>query len=681
MSKAKKLLIASVVFVFLFKICLSLYMKSPWIFADEVVYSKQAQLIFENFNFHYTTEFAQTYPFAYSLIISPAFLFEDINIIYHVMLVMNALLSTLSSVVAFFLIQKFLKDEYKAVAVAFTVAFLPAVFTFTFTLMSENLYNLLFLLSIYLLYVSFETEKKKYWVLTGIIIGVSILTRMFALILLPAILISVLAYLFHSSENIKKWFYNIVYLSLGLLIGLLPKLVQADTQVTGYNNNIYFNNLLKMFSSTEDFQLMMKLVLNEINYLFISSLGILFVATLYFIILVFKKNANSNEKGLMIYFVLSVVFSIILTVAHMYTAASNPSHSEHLSYFAFGRYIEPLVPVLFIFGFIGLEKLSLRSKVFLILSCIPILFIIIFTFPRSHYKFPNMFSLWFTQVNLQFLLITVFACILSIIALLSNLKLRYKVVPILITLFLFNIAPLSKVIKSSSNAREFIVASWFYENEIYDKKIYIDEESYHPTQYFGALFWAERNSVHVTNFKKIEGLNSGFFITTKLLPYRIVRTEKDYKLYDLANTLVTRNLSEYINFGENDENAHFEGFYDPEHNSQFSFRWTNGSAKILLPLRGDNLDYKVQFKASSRPDLVSSDIEIFVNGKQISRFKAIKGTHIYTVKISKAITNELPDEYFELSIFNKPFNPKELNISQDNRNLGLAVDWISIKED
>ncbi|MBU7008173.1 ArnT family glycosyltransferase [Phosphitispora fastidiosa] len=681
MSKVKKLLIAVMVFAFFLKIGISLYMKSPWIFADEVIYFKQAQLIFENFNFLYTTEFAQTYPFAYSLIISPAFLLKDPNDVYHAMLIINALLSTLSSVVAFLLIRKFIKNEYKAVAIAFIIAFIPAIFIYTFTLMSENLYNLLFLLSIYLVYVSFETEKKIYWASTGLIIALSILTRMFALILIPAILISVLAYFIHNLENIKKAIPNIICLFIGLVIGLLPKFVQANTQVTGYNNRIYLDNLLSMFSNTENFELMMKLILNEINYLFISSLGILFVATLYIIISAFKKNTGSNEKGVMIYFISSVIFSIVLTVAHMYIAASNPSHSEHLSYFVFGRYIEPLVPVLFIFGFIGLEKLNLKSKIFLVLSCLLIFFIIIFTFPKSHYKFPNMFSLWFTQVNLRFLSIAVFAYILSVTVLLSNIRFRYKVVPTLIILFLFNFAPLFKIVKSSSNAREFIVASWFYENKIYDKKIYIDEQRYHPTQYFGTLFWARRNSVHVLSLKEIKDYKNGFFITTELLPYKIVRSEKDYKLYNLAGNLVSDNLKEYINFGENDENAHFEGFYGSEHNSKFSFRWTNGSAKILFPVKSRNVNYELQFRASSRPDITPSDMGIFVNGQPISRIKTVKGIHTYTIKISKGIIKKIPDEYFELSIFNKPFNPKELDISQDNRDLGLAFDWISLKED
>lgn len=152
--------------ILIIKIYLSLQFSTPWIFSDEGEYDGIARNIFSsNINEKFISGIH--YPPGYSLFISTAYFFsEDKDIIYHLMLVINSIITT-SAIFPSYLILKENCSEDISILGALAVTSLPQLTTYSFVLLSENLYIPLFIYSVWFLFKAFETEKIRWHFLTG----------------------------------------------------------------------------------------------------------------------------------------------------------------------------------------------------------------------------------------------------------------------------------------------------------------------------------------------------------------------------------------------------------------------------------------------------------------------------------------------------------------------------------
>ena len=187
----KKHLIILLLAITLFKIILSLFINSPHIVFDETAYSLQAHSIWFNHS-HWiggrvgVVEFSQ-YPPLYSLLLSP-FSPLPAESFFHGALILNAILSTLAIIPAFYLSREYL-TENKSLLIAFLVGIMPSAFIYSYTIMSENLYLPLFLASVYFMKKVADDDSFKHNLLAGIFISLSFLTRILALALVIAYVI------------------------------------------------------------------------------------------------------------------------------------------------------------------------------------------------------------------------------------------------------------------------------------------------------------------------------------------------------------------------------------------------------------------------------------------------------------------------------------------------------------
>src|SRR3989344_1015321 len=109
----------------LIKIVIISLVPSPSIYADEYIYSKIAKDVLQEGSYSIEGNPTSAYPPLYSILISPSYLFQNMEIIYFVMKLINSIILSLIIFPIFFLAKEFL-DEKKALFISFLVSILPA---------------------------------------------------------------------------------------------------------------------------------------------------------------------------------------------------------------------------------------------------------------------------------------------------------------------------------------------------------------------------------------------------------------------------------------------------------------------------------------------------------------------------------------------------------------------------
>jgi len=141
----KTLLWIYIGFVFV-KVVLSLFVSSPTIFSDEYYYFKMAQSIAYDGSIRVHGQSFYTYPPFYPLLLSLVSHFDNISFVYILVKILNAFLSTLLVFPAYLLARIFFSEKQSLFFATFT-NLLPSHFSFTYYVMSENLFYPLFLFS------------------------------------------------------------------------------------------------------------------------------------------------------------------------------------------------------------------------------------------------------------------------------------------------------------------------------------------------------------------------------------------------------------------------------------------------------------------------------------------------------------------------------------------------------
>lgn len=164
----------------LIKIIFSFFVPGPEILGDEVYYKDLAWAFYHLDVFK--IKIAKV-PYVYPFLISPAFLFGD-N--FHIaMLIFNAFYSSLLVIPVWLLSRIFLERKY-AIFPAVISSLLPYHYTFPQTIMTENLFFPMFVLTVYLFFKARNELKEKWAVLFGILLGLSLITRDQGFAILPA---------------------------------------------------------------------------------------------------------------------------------------------------------------------------------------------------------------------------------------------------------------------------------------------------------------------------------------------------------------------------------------------------------------------------------------------------------------------------------------------------------------
>ena len=343
MESWKKILIVYFVLVGV-KVVLSLFVVAPSVFSDEYVFSKLARSVFvdQEFTVHSIAP-NQQFPL-YPIMLSLTYLAADMEVIYFLMKVVNAFLLTSIIFPAFWVAKDFVSEK-KAFLAALLVSFLPSVFVTSFYVMSENLFYPLVMWFVYFLYKTKRENKPKYFLGACIALVAAIWTKFAGVLLIPLPLINLLVGV-KKERRLKVWGLSAVVLLVTMVLFFF--FVRGSFYLTAlpkFVNNV--SVLILPFVSW--------IVLYN-GYVFLAS-GLLF--GLYFLV-----GLKVKEKNFRFLWLITLLAFVLFVVA-----AANQSSSFRIffessfSWFTrrpIGRYVEAVLPLVVLTGFISFEKVKAR---------------------------------------------------------------------------------------------------------------------------------------------------------------------------------------------------------------------------------------------------------------------------------------------------------------------------------
>jgi hypothetical protein len=691
--------------------------KTPWILADEIIYSKLSQSILD-FIFVIDLKDAQMYPPGYSVFLSVANLFSpDKQALYHNMLLVNSFLSSSIIFPAYFLLKKY-TSKFQALCGSLVISTIPSVVTYTFVVMSENLFVPLVLYSVWFVYESFENNKIQWNILAGFSIFYLYFTRETGIVFIISLFISLIYFVWNAERedrfNILKNKMVLVFSSVLPTIGWLLYKASELSKGSLYDTTGYSSVLMDSFSKTETLELFVRLLLNEVGYIVISAYIIFFIMCVLFISdSIFKlrlvglseyltKFGSKNVIALnssIVYFISFSAGLLLITVAHMKRYICNPDN------FILGRYIDPIIPVVFLFGLIGIAFLQMKSSdvgtkwKYKTLTFSSILFLpFLYYLPHTNYAFPSMFGIYYViylQQYMSYLLVLILFAFFFVLIPLFLLKGIPNGKPLTLFFMFFVLLSISlsiptyeKQLENMGNTYNVNQIGRYLEHNSSDTTlILMDHENFGeywgPQMWFLTQYWSNGEMVQRFANKDKSGVATqenltdiDYIISKKLLPYDCVKTANNgYKLYDLnvsSQIASSLTLPYIIDIGKNDSDI-TEGFYESELGEN---RWRTNLSKIKIEYGRHQGQFLLEIMMNApRPQTDAANVTFYINGNLIGSIEEIIGTTNYSVAVSESY---LEEKYQILEIRTNTWKPSEDGYVDDPRDLGIQVDWIKI---
>ena len=330
MKKETKLLFLVFFIITIIKIILNYFVKSPSSFSDSYFYTLSAKALI---GLDFST-FFKFYPPLYSLLISWAYLFNNYEISYFLIKLTNSILSSLIIFPSYFLAKEYLKDEKLSFYSALIIALLPSNLSYSSFIMSENIFNLLVVLTVYILYLVFVKSKKSLIILSSILISLCYMTRTISFVFFPIII------LYSILEKKYKEGFSIIILSTFLLI---PFILIKGSLFVGYEVEIY------------------RISEGQVNIIETLFWILLYPFLLYLQgFIIFTNSALKTIKlnqttKLFILFIISFV-----GIAAYHAIAGRVGLFDIISGRPIGRYTAPILPLIIIMGIKNIRKFKIN---------------------------------------------------------------------------------------------------------------------------------------------------------------------------------------------------------------------------------------------------------------------------------------------------------------------------------
>lgn len=508
----------------LIKIFFVLQVTSPFIFSDETAYSKIALSFFKSKTFYLLDKPAGYPPPLYPIILSISYIFGDITAAYPVMKIINAFLSSLIIIPVFLIANEFISIK-KSLIVAFLSSLLPASFSFTSTVMSENLFYPLFMFSLFFMMKSITEDNKKWDLMCGLSIGLSILTRVPGLVLLIILLFALFAkgiYLISLEDDITikvrkifrvfidKWG---IFLSSAVVV--LPWLLR-NGYYFGFSLGGLTGGSISMAGGISKYGGSQPTNIPIIDFIYWAMMHIgcfIFATFIIFFALAmlqtwkvvkqsFLNKEDTNAK--LAAFIIISWFSFATLV--LFCAYQKFHGGSYLM----GRYLDSILPAFIIIGAVGLDSFTTRDFKSLlgtlIVCSFSLAFIPINSLIRA-YNTPDAYALLVPQRLYEMgvlsfepnvIFIKLFLLILPFFFLILAKKnaLKWKcIAPLLLVFFVVNSLVASCVMYAASTDAqdEMKVGLWLHENAPKNSAILFDERDADRMNWamWGTTFWTD----------------------------------------------------------------------------------------------------------------------------------------------------------------------------------------------
>lgn len=521
-----------------FYFCLDI--QTPAVMGDEACYIVMAHDFVAYYNFFETFKNSCPYPGGYPLILSIAFLFnQSFEGAFRIIQLLNCFISSFILIPIYIILRYFKKEQDTLlIPTALMISTVPSIIGYFFWVMSENLFALLVVLSFYLLIKLNEKRSALIAFIFGFINFYAFFTRETGIALNIA---SIFALLFILERNEIRNNLKILgsFLAGYLILTIAWILYRINTagKISGYNVQEYVSGIpaITDFSGLLGF---LRLFYNEILYIFVAGY-IIFTILAFWKIFDFTKKRDTRSIAIFV-----SVFLLLLTLIatdHMWLAKKNPGYYD---YDVLGRYIDPIIPIIFILGFIKLiEFRGVRKLATLGVLSITTLFLVLLTFPITNYKPTNNVAIYYLlKVNLNTFIFLFLVLLFLVYFFIIFFRSKFKTLAHLLIVVFFLVSSLF----TTSHYYE-----WYDNNQKYffDRNheiiyliskislnsVYLDlsdrgeRSSYHF--YFYSL-WSLPKKIVSSKFEKIT--NEEFYIITDkdLLTCEILSSSKfGYKLY------------------------------------------------------------------------------------------------------------------------------------------------------
>ncbi len=562
------------------KVLLSLYFYAPSIFPDELEYDSIAHNIIYGNLFPMLGE---SLPPGYPLLLSFAYhISNNKNIIYHVMLVISAFISSTIIFPAYLLLEKYCTKGISILG-SIVIATLSFINYYSFTLMTEVLFVPLFLFSIWFILKSYETDDKKWAFLASASTVYLYMTRSNGLAMLIAFFLTFIYYIVINvkSEKLavlisKKSFLMgtfIIFLSAWLIystyfVNISEPFNRELTNIyyygSSYNYNVVSNHSFDAILNLGNFITLIRYSSNMIAYLSLSSFLFLILIIFYFILLVAnKKVIKNNPLSIAIFYVsIASVLLILATISFLFDGGYKN--------WILGRYIEPTIPIIMVFGIICISNIDrkimdIKHIYYFTIICIPLilLMLLVFTWDNSIiYEFNDLqdhasiyaYTIFYGQgstpltqtpsmyivPSLLMLLYFSLIVVLLSLSLKNNKYIGLLLAFILISSIVFSINIYREEVAQSNNGTDNAIGRYLNDNTG-DETIFLIDNStgYSNTgiEQYNYGFWNNGDAAYYNTSKTSTIARSvnktSFLISIKPLPYNITANDGAFKLYKI----------------------------------------------------------------------------------------------------------------------------------------------------
>lgn len=563
-----KRLILVFILLCILKIALSFLIPSPTMFADEYYYSSMARSFYKDGNFVIFGYPSTTHPPLYSIIVSVAYIFKDMRVVYSVFKIINALLSSLIIFPAWLLAKEFF-NKRKSFWIACLCGIWPVGFIFSFFVMSENLFYFLFLFTVYFVYKSFADESIKWDFFAGLLLGLTYLTKMSTISLIIAIFIFSLFYIIKERDvsQIKR---KILLYFISLLI-VLPWLIRNGSVlewtlsgIMGMAGVMEVSTLGQMANNIQKdiilfFAFVFYWILIYLSYLILATGGILFLFNLL--------SFRTKDKKFRIFSYITWISIICFVVFSSMISAHYDPGGSWLVGRPLGRYVASCIPLIIILGFANLKFkenfYKNKLKYILILSTLIIASFMLFSFKLFPVNSISLSYIGFiglgikyliTNNNIRILTMTIIFGLLPFGLLLIK-YINFKKLLYFASLFfiLINIIAFSMIYYNSNyrwhNLDQMQLGLWFNDNvDLTNVKILFDERDDKPENFLvgesadslkkiprlmrRAAFWMNA----YIEVDSIDGLYEYDYVISKHdLDHNLVKEIGDFRLYKIRD--------------------------------------------------------------------------------------------------------------------------------------------------
>lgn len=531
MKNWKFLLILFISLIIIKSLLVSLVL-APSMFSDEYEYAKMAQSFWHEHDFKVHNNPGIMYPPLYSIIISPTYFFEDMRIVFLLIKIINAIISSLTIIPAYLLAKEFMNKK-RAQLTTMIVGILPATFSSAPYVMSENLFVPLFLFSFYGLYKTLTKKSLPWGIITSILIALTFFTRTLGLGLIAVTGLMFIISIFLFKKNNSDHTYKKQAIILAALLVLIGSLIIIK-------NIILDSPILQHYSLIPE-------TLNEYGaiqlagcflFWFFAYAAYMAIATGFFPILKILNNPKLNSKKEKVFFTLfalTALAGLIMVAKHnINIALFNTTIFSWLSGRPIGRYIEYLFPLIIIGGFASIKDSKINKKLtrtLCALCIVSITFLSTFTLLPVNNEAISLFGIlrilyecFVSTISLisahYFLFIAINALLVILILWFVIRNYNKNILTLFLIIFFVatNAFNYAAVIENSKEywykGEQMQLGLWINDNKEFTNKTFLIDE-----RYGGKIIKTNQDALYEKGYIKIESISTiiGFWLNYRTL--------------------------------------------------------------------------------------------------------------------------------------------------------------------